>query len=275
MNNAMTGNYGLTLNTYHPSFKSKEIKVNTNPVKQSGLSNGAKWGVGLGLTALATVGICLVTKRKMDAKKFAQLFEEDKKILDALPVRENSFRGKTVAERIKNILGADSKISAHNYDLTKEYPAIPVYRNQGGYKDGLVLPRGIVDPGNIKVPKLVANSISHKTMPNNRIENLVDEKRLVSGIEFKDPHQTVGTNTNVILRLLSPNDKLTPAQMDLEKIKTDPKLRAEAESLFDEALKFMKRNDENGNIIFENCGKYEHLDYDVILSIIQSLAKKA
>jgi hypothetical protein len=37
----------------------------------------------------------------------------------------------------------------------------------------------------------------------------------------------------------------------------------------------MKANDQNGKIIFENVGKYEHLDYDVILSIIQSLAKKA
>ena len=276
MNNIITRNYSLTVNTSSPTFRTNDVNINPNSIKEKGLSTGAKWCIGLGLTALATVGICLVTKRKMDAKKFTQLLEEDKKLLDALPVRENSFKGNTITERIKNILGADSKISPHSYDLTKEYPAIPIYRNQGGYKDGLVLPRGIVDPArNQKAPRLVTTSISHKTLPNNRIADLIDEQRLVSGFEFKDPRQKAEIDTDVIFKILSPNDKLTPAQMDLEKIKSNPKLKAEAEKLFDEALKFMRGNDNNGKIIFENIGKYEHLDYDVILSIIQSLAKKA
>lgn len=257
------------------TFKSNSKTCITNKQTPE-MSSTAKWSIGLGLTALATVGICLVSKRKMDAKKFAQLLEEDKKLLDALPVRENSFKGKTVAERIKNILGADSKISPHNYDLTKEYPAIPVYRDQGGYKDGLVIPRGIVELKKWqKHPSLTCTSISYSHDSNNRLIGLKDEKRLVSGLNFKDPEDSREWGTKVIFRLLSPNDKLTPAQKDLEKIKKNPKLRAEAEKLFDEALKFMNGNDQNGKIIYENLGKYEHLDYDVILSIIQSLAKKA
>lgn len=73
------------------------------------------------------------------------------------------------------------------------------------------------------------------------------------------------------LKLISPHDKLTPAQIDLEKIMNDPKLAKEIETLFDKALKFMETSKETG---YKNFGEFEHLDYDVILSIIQSLARK-
>lgn len=231
------------------------------------------------LAALAAVGACVVTKKALNTRMFKKLFEQDKKLIDNLPVRTDSFKGNSIQERIQNILGKDSKISPHNYDLSKEYPAMRVYRDQGGYKDGMVIPKGIVELEKVTskdVPSYTSSAISNAVDDaTNRIYNLKEEKRLVSSFRFNDPRDIDNTGRMVIFNIFSRDGALTPAQRDFERIKANPKLRAEAEKLFDELLKFKKGNDENGKLIFENLGKYEHLDYDVILSVIQSLAKKA
>lgn len=232
------------------------------------------------LAALAAVGACVVTKKALNTRMFKKLFEQDKKLIDNLPVRTDSFKGNSIQERIQNILGKDSKISPHNYDLSKEYPAMRVYRDQGGFKDGMVIPKGIVELEKVTykdIPSYTGRAISHGVDDTtNRIYNLKEEKRLVSSFDFTDPRDSREFGkSKVRFNLYSLDDTLTPAQRDFERIKANPKLRAEAEELFDELLKFKKGTDENGKRIFENLGKYEHLDYDVILSVIQSLAKKA
>lgn len=68
------------------------------------------------------------------------------------------------------------------------------------------------------------------------------------------------------------NNQYTPAQLDLLKLVNNPdKIDI---SIFDKIFKFKPGNDANGKLIYENLGKYENLDYDLVLSVIQSMASK-
>ncbi len=248
-----------------PQFGIKEKTLPaTHSPKTKKTSTAQKVGIGaslVGLVALGAVGIYLATKKPAKIKNFAKMLEEDKKMWDELPVRSDSFKGKTIQERIKNILGADSKIAPHTYDLTKEYPAMFVVRDMGGFKDGIVLPRGIVDLSRANRFPQIFHASSAKEFCDSRYISKAIIKDSVNGLP----------GIYMDLKLISPNDKLTPAQIDLERIMNDPKLAEEIETLFDKALKFMETSKETG---FKNLGVFEHLDYDVILSIIQSLSRK-
>lgn len=239
---------------------------------KKGLAKGAKIGIGVGLVALAAVGSILV-KKSLDAKKIAKLLEEDKELLAKFPFETGCIKGKSLESRIKKVLGDNSSITAHSYDLSKEYPALSVYRDQGGYKDGLATIEGFKSfpfVTDAKIPSFLSASNAHH-VSNNRLVN-ASEERLVSRIEILDD---IKRKTSIRLNILSPNNKLTPAQKDLEKIKSDPKLVEEISELIKKATRWKNTYDKNGDLIFENCGKYEHLDYEVILSIIQHVANKA
>ena len=55
-----------------PNFKGSSKDTPSNQAKNEGLSSGAKWGIGLGLVALASVGVYLATKKKPDSKQVSE-----------------------------------------------------------------------------------------------------------------------------------------------------------------------------------------------------------
>lgn len=67
------------------------------------------------------------------------------------------------------------------------------------------------------------------------------------------------------------SDSLIQHDHKLKLIEHPEKVDAE---VFDKICKFKDALDKDGNIILENVGVYENLDYDLILSAIQSMAKK-
>ena len=78
------------------SFKATE-HIQTKP-KKEGLSTGAKWGIGLGLTALAGVGIYLLSRGR--ANNLNKLFDE-KMVLSNLPENLTYKEAKTIEEGIR------------------------------------------------------------------------------------------------------------------------------------------------------------------------------
>lgn len=91
-------------------------------------------------------------------------------------------------------------------------------------------------------------------------------------LSIKDPTTTKEDETFIVFTLISPNNQYTPAQLDLLKLVNNPdKIDI---SVLDKIFKFKPGWDANGKIIFANLGKYENLDYDLVLSVIQSMAKK-
>lgn len=58
-----------------PQFRGQQTNPNTEPQKKEGLSTGAKWSIGLGLTALAAVGMCIASKGSAGAKSAKQIAE--------------------------------------------------------------------------------------------------------------------------------------------------------------------------------------------------------
>ena len=104
-----------TTYTSTPSFKAQqealkqhdviEISAKQEVEKKKGLSKGAKWGIGLGLTALAAGGIYLATRGKIKSSKLSteqleKLATEKVKIIE-LPAHIEFKEAKTLEEAIK------------------------------------------------------------------------------------------------------------------------------------------------------------------------------
>lgn len=72
---------------------------------------------------------------------------------------------------------------------------------------------------------------------------------------------------------ISPNEEFTPLQKDILKLAEHP------ENIDKEILKtltqFKQTNNPDGSLIMENICQYENLDYDLFLSVFQTLANKA
>ena len=83
-------NYNFNNSISRPQFRGPQ----TNPqidsqVKKEGLSDGAKWGIGLGLTALGAIGLYAVSKGRAGSKSAKQIaehieFKEAKTIEEAI-----------------------------------------------------------------------------------------------------------------------------------------------------------------------------------------------
>lgn len=211
-----------------------------------------------------------------DVIKTGELFKQH---LDKLPnSRPAVTKGATVAESIENTFGKGSNIQPHTYDLSKESPVIGVYRNCGGYKDGLVGQEGRYFTDTLtQVPdqKDIATSISHgfggnsghgsmselRALNANELEN--PDRKLVRFV-LPDPNQD---DTKIILTVLSPNSEYTPLQKDMIKLMENPKKIdipvIDKITTVGENVQDMKE----GNL-------YKYLDYDVLLSSIQSMAKQ-
>ena len=210
-----------------------------------------------------------------DVIKTGELFKQH---LDKLPnSRPAVTKGATVAESIENTFGKGSNIQPHTYDLSKESPVIGVYRNFGGYKDGMVGQEGRYFTDSLtQVPdqKDIVTSISHsfggdsghgkiselKCLDTDILEN--PDRKLVRFV-MTDPNKD---DTKIILTVLSPNNEYTPLQKDMIKLINNPK-KVDV-PVFDKLTTVAETRQDmtEGNL-------YKYLDYDVLLSAIQSMAK--
>ena len=211
-----------------------------------------------------------------DVIKTGELFKQH---LDKLPnSRPAVTKGATVAESIENTFGKGSNIQPHTYDLSKESPVIGVYRNCGGYKDGMVGQEGRYFTDSLtQVPdqKDIVTSISHsfggdsghgkiselKCLDTDILEN--PDRKLVRFV-MTDPNKD---DTKIILTVLSPNNEYTPLQKDMIKLINNPK-KVDV-PVFDKLTTVAETRQDmtEGNL-------YKYLDYDVLLSAIQSMAKQ-
>ena len=235
--------------------------------KTNNISNQSKLLIGLGaLAAMAVGGILLHKSYKIKAlaKKANEIADQ----INSLQAHRSLNTGATVQETIQNVLGKNSSIKPHTYDTTKEFHTMHVYRNNGGYKDGVFTRNGIIDNESWSLyPESERHIICDASCGGN--SRSINNK--VVQLSVKDPARAEG-DTKIIFTLISPNNQYTPAQLDLLKLVNNPdKIDI---SVFDKIFKFKPGNDANGKIIFANIGKYENLDYDLVLSAIQSMARK-
>ena len=254
------------------------------PAVKKGGNNAAIFAT---LTALAATGIAIVATKKIKANNFKKLLEQDKKLLDSLPIEDFSHKGKNVQETINKFFGKDSNITAHNYDLAKEYPVISVRRDSGGFQDLWITPRGFNDrrfPAQAGLPPQFARFSNSRDVRNNRLvqggSSKALDKRAVVRFDVHDP-QASERPTNMRINVLSPTDALTPVQQDLQKIMSSQDLSKEFTTYLDKMCQFrnMRKHREGSRVsreeIIKYFGYYEPADYDTILSVIQTLAKKA
>ena len=217
-----------------------------------------------------------------DVIKTGELFKQH---LDKLPnTRPAVTKGATVAESIENTFGKGSNIQPHTYDLSQEHPVITIYRDSGGFKYGIVSKEGRYDSCYNILNEAIPDSKFALKSANFSSQGCVDfgkgtshcydtvltidgEKRRVVRISIPDPTTHQGeTGRYLDINLLSQNEELTSAQKDLLKLGKNPekidipvidKLTTVAET----------RQDHDNNL-------YKYLDYDVLLSSIQSMAKR-
>ena len=245
----------------------KDTINSSTETKKSNLSNQSK--ILLGLGALASIGVGgILLHRSNQAKALIKKANELAKEINLLPAQKSSNAGATVQETIQNVFGKNSSIKPHTYDTAKEFHTMHIYRNQGGYKDGIFTRNGIIDTKTYNsypeserhiIYEAAFGGNSHKTT-NNKV------------VKLSVPDPLNPENTYINFTLISPNNQYTPAQLDLLKLVNNPdKIDI---SVLDKIFKFKPGNDANGKIIFENLGKYENLDYDLVLSVIQSMASK-
>lgn len=210
-----------------------------------------------------------------DVIKTGELFKQH---IDKLPnTRPAVTKGATVAESIENTFGKGSNIQPHTYDLSKESPVIGVYRNSEGYKDGLVGQEGIYFESSLitdLIPDhdVIITSLGHGfnnkgTSAYGRIADLATVERDFENadrklVQFKmpDPEGLV-----MKISILSPNNKYTPLQKDMIKLIENPEKIDN--SVFEKITRVKDPLKKESNL-------YKYLDYDVLLSAIQSMAKQ-
>ena len=200
-----------------------------------------------------------------------------KQHLDKLPnARPAVTKGATVAESIENTFGKNSNIQPHTYDLSKESPVIGVYRNFGGYKDGAIGQEGryyVDNLSNFPDEKDLITAASHAFSDKNYgsmselgcLDNTVLENpdRKLVRFAIKDGGKQ---NYSMLINVLSPNNEFTPLQKDLIKLMENPE-KIDLPVLHKLTEVAQTRQDMiDGNL-------YKNLDYDVLLSAIQSMAK--
>lgn len=257
------------INNSNHTQKTIEHKSQDDKSNKKSLGTGIKVAIGTGLVALASAGIYVATRGRIKANKLAQDFAHDMDIINKAPKVETKFKGKTVQEAIDGFLGENSGIKPHTYDLSKEYPMLEITRYDEGYKFLFVTPDGFIDK------RVVSKACGH---PLTGLKQKTD--RYDSTFVHKEFDRS---DAKMSIKILSPNDKITPLQKDLEKINGNQKLKEEFAEYLDRMSQFKVRF-KNGGInplnssreeILQNAHLFEPADYDTFLSVIQTLANKA
>ena len=253
----------------------------------------------IGAAALAAVAIAgIAIKNKSASKNITKdLHAELKALIDEgkLQMERVTNRGNTIEETIKNadIKGLD--IKPHTYDVSKESPIIAVYRSFGGYKDGVACREGegcikALSSNTGKSPELdMMSSVisdSCRWRQNAEYVNIGNTgASIAKGVHSFNGQKRaivrldVGTDTRYSIFLLSPNSKFTPVQQDLLKFIDNPeKLKPDVFHQLTECnADNLLRHGKNWSTEYASClGKaqeYANWDYDLALSVIQSMAK--
>lgn len=206
-----------------------------------------------------------------DVLKTGELFKQH---LDKLPnTRPAATKGATVAESIENTFGKGTNIQPHTYDLSKESPVIGVWRNAGGYKDGFVGQKGIYYTDSLTpMPDFEAINLSAShAFCNGKDYGSLSELGCINPASLENPDRKLvqlilGKEDSYKISVLSPNNEYTPLQKDLIKLIENPeKIDKSAFDKLTEVASTLK-DMTSGNL-------YKNLDYDVLLSAIQSMAK--
>lgn len=260
------------LRKLHSTLDHTEVVKNYIDLEHS-LPKGSKIGLPKGMKTLPD-DVRQAYEQK-DVIKTGELFKQH---LDKLPnTRPAVTKGATVAESIENTFGKGSNIQPHTYDLSKESPVIGVYRNSNGYKDGLVGQEGIYFEGSLITDLIpdhddIITSLGHGfnnkgTSAYGRIADLAAVERDFENadrklVQFKmpDPEGLV-----MKISILSPNNKYTPLQKDMIKLIENPEKIDN--SVFEKITRVKDPLKKESNL-------YKYLDYDVLLSAIQSMAKQ-
>ncbi len=261
------------------------------------MSTTAKVLIGAGaLAAVAIAGIAI--KNKSASKNITKdLHAELKALIDEgkLQMERVTNRGNTIEETIKNadIKGLD--IKPHTYDVSKESPIIAAYRSHGGYKDGFACREGegflrdvSTNPKNSSEVKQMISVISDscKWRQDAKWVNIGNTgASIAKGVHSFNGQKRaivrldVGTETRYSIFLLSPNSKFTPVQQDLLKFIDNPeKFKLE---VFDQLTECnaanLSRHGKSWTTEYASCPdkslEYANWDYDLALSVIQSMAK--
>ncbi len=188
----------------------------------------------------------------------------------------NTFKAKnigaTVEESISNVFGTESKVKPHTYDLSKEGEEISSLRNCGGYYDVIATKNGVLYEGSGSTNLVRAISNGDNFQAKAKYTHIGDKATIIHGVDKDGKYVTIlnvadknvdtsGRGLAINLGLISNGKKPTPAQQDLMSLAQHPEK-------FDEALidKLTVKNS-------PNVTGAENMDYDLALSVIQSMAK--
>ena len=221
-----------------------------------------------------------------DLLKTGELMEAElAKIPDA---RHVPAHGETVEQTIENVFGKNSSIKPHTYDLSKENPVFNAYvSNGGGFKDGVVGKDGLYYADARFCPdEVLAKMITRGDKKRLKFSEPLNIGETGASItEIKDTltgrkglelsfKQYSGVKGKVIFA--SPGKKYTPLQKDLLSFVEHPEkfdnkvIRKIADVPFESEYfdpdKLLLGKDALGHT-------YPNLDYDLMLSAIQSMAK--
>lgn len=200
--------------------------------------------------------------------KAAQLLE--KQALEIPNIYKAKTTGATVAETIENVFGKGSKkVKPHSYDLAKENDHFLYVRYRGGYWDKCVTKEGVIyEPIYFNINEALGNSYSNINgflqQPQN-VSKIGKEAVITHGITdgkyvtvMNIPEKT-RKGMSMKLGFISKDGKPTPLQKDLLSL-------AEKPERFDYDL--IRKT-----LINEKNALGDHMDYDLMLSVIQSMAK--
>lgn len=215
-------------------------------------------GLVLGLTSdmksfrLDTSKLPKEVQDTIAAKDQLKATEAYKKYCDTL-FNKSKTAGATVEESVMNVFGKDTKIKPHTYDVSKEADRIATAQyGKNGFTDVTVTSDNmLVDTLNRKnticlYPRMLRPAAGE----NARIVSGMRDGKPVVSICYMDRRRPDAPNA---IELLSPNKELTPAQIDLLKLKD------KAAQLDVSELKFATLGGDKTN-------------FDAILSAIQTLA---
>lgn len=178
-----------------------------------------------------------------------------------------TFKDKPVEEAIASVLGKDSKVKPHTYDLSKEADRIATTQNMGGYKNVTITSDNrIVPEVNYKNLVIINEGQEIYTIRKGAkiTQKTINGKPTVT-IEYESLKKDVtGESASVNrIRLLSPNSELTPAQQDLLKLQEYAK-----------DLDIHDLQCATASSLSMNGKTADPTDFNVILSVIQDMASK-
>ena len=188
----------------------------------------------------------------------------------------NTFKakniGSSVEESISNVFGAESKVKPHTYDLANEGVEILSLRNYGGYYDVIATKEGILYEGAGKTSLNRAISNADKFQDKAIRTAIGDKATVIHGVDREGKYVTIlnmtdknvdtsGRGLSINLGMISNGKKPSPAQKDLLSL-------AEHPEKFDFSLIDKLTVKTNREVTGA-----ENMDYDLVLSVIQSMAK--